>query len=225
MRARVLQHIKPISKKDQVVERIKRAILLGDLKAGEAIIENKMAQDLGIGNPLVREALIELEQQGFVQRIPYKGTTVTKLSAQDIEHIFSLRVELESLAIEWAKPHTTATDVDELRELVQGMRQAAEEMREDLFTDHDLAFHRKLWQLSGNPHLAKSLEKIVVPLFAFSLMRNHPDRETYLESATIHEQIVAALVLLEASELRKKVIKFMLRWKDDLLTRLIPNQA
>ena len=88
--------------------------------------------------PLVREALIELEQQGFVQRIPYKGTTVTKLSAQDIEHIFSLRAELESLAIEWAKQHTTATDVAELRSLVQGMRQAAEEMREDLFTDHDL---------------------------------------------------------------------------------------
>src|SRR2546423_11718819 len=131
MKARVLQHIKPISKKDQVIEELKKVILSGRLASGEPIVENKVAQDLGVGTPLVREALIELEHQGFVQKIPYKGTYVTKLSPSDIEHIFRLRIELESLAIEWAKKNTTPADIAELRQLAQGMRQAAEEMKLD----------------------------------------------------------------------------------------------
>ena len=61
---------------------------------------DKIAQQLGAGVPLIREALIELEHQGFVQRTPYKGTTVTKLSPADVRRIFALRVELEAVAIE-----------------------------------------------------------------------------------------------------------------------------
>src|SRR5438132_10642108 len=119
MRARVLQHIIPISKKDQVIEMIKSAILTGKMEPGEPIVENKVAQDLGVGTPLVREALIELEHQGYVQKVPYKGTAVTKLSAADIEHIFALRVELESVSIEWAKNNATLADLSELRDLTQ----------------------------------------------------------------------------------------------------------
>jgi DNA-binding GntR family transcriptional regulator len=59
---------------------MKQAILTGKIEPGEAIVENKVAQDPGVGTPLVREALIELEHQGFVQRFPYRATYVTKLS-------------------------------------------------------------------------------------------------------------------------------------------------
>src|SRR5205085_10026439 len=137
------------------------------LGAGESIVENKVAQDLGVGRPLVREALIELEHQGYVQKVHYKGTAVTKLSAADIEHIFVLRVELESVSIEWAKNNATLADLSELRDLTQKMRKGAEDMALDVFYDNDIAFHRKLWQMSGNPYLVGVLERLVVPLFAF----------------------------------------------------------
>ncbi|HEU4389836.1 MAG TPA: GntR family transcriptional regulator, partial [Blastocatellia bacterium] len=171
MKARVLQHIKPISKKDQVVGMIKGAILSGKLEPGEPIVENKVAQDLGVGTPLVREALIELEHHGFVQKFPYKGTYVTKLSPTDIEHIFRLRIELESLAIGWAKENATPADIAELTRLAQNMRSNAEHLALDDFYENDIAFHRLLWELSGNPYLVDTLEKLVVPLFAFFLMR------------------------------------------------------
>jgi len=223
MKAKVLQHIKPISKKDQVVEMIKSAILSGKMEPGEPIVENRVAQELGVGTPLVREALIELEHQGFVQKFPYKGTTVTRLSPADIERIFSLRVELESLAIEWAKKNATPTDIIELRNLVQGMMQGAQEMRLDVFYENDMAFHRKFWQMSGNPYLLDALERIVVPLFAFFLMRNNRDRENYIESAANHGQFVESLASLEAAELRKMVKESMTRWKDEMLARLFPG--
>ncbi len=225
MKARVLQHIKPISKKDQVIAELKQAILLGRLASGEPIVENKVAQDLGVGTPLVREALIELEHQGFVQKFPYKGTYVTKLSPDEIEQIFLLRIELESLAIEWAKQHATPADIDELRRLAQEMRQSADSVRLDLFYENDIAFHRKLWSLSGNSYLVDTLERLVVPLFAFFLMRNDRDQENYIESAADHLRFVDSLASREAAELRQLVKESMTHWKDDMLTRLFPART
>src|SRR5215471_7306577 len=222
MRPNVLQHIKPISKKDQVIDTLKSAILSGDLVAGESIVENKIAANLGVGTPLVREALIALEHQGYVQKVPYKGTAVTKLSAPDIEHIFKLRVELESVAIEWAKDNATSADLSELRELTSEMRQAAEEMRVDVFYDKDIAFHRKFWQMSGNPYLVDILERLVVPLFAFFVMRANRDRENYIESAYDHERFIDSLTSLNTSELREIVKDSMSQWKEDMLSRLFP---
>src|SRR5437667_9070040 len=98
----MLKLIQPISKKDQVVAAIKEAILSGTVEPGDQIVESRMAHELGSGIPLVREALIALEHQGYVQKTPYKGTTVTKLEPKQIQQIFQLRVELESLAVEWA---------------------------------------------------------------------------------------------------------------------------
>jgi DNA-binding GntR family transcriptional regulator len=225
MKARVLQHIKPISKKDQVIEMIKGAILTGKMEPGDPIVENKVAQDLGVGTPLVREALIELEHQGFVQKFPFKGTSVTKLSPSEIEHIFRLRVELEALAIEWAKKNATPEDIEELRQLADGMSRGAHQMELDSFYENDIAFHRKLWRMSGNPYLVDTLERLVVPLFAFFLMRNDRDKENYLESAESHEEIIGFLPSLEEPELRRVVNQSMTRWKDEMLERLFPEKT
>jgi len=115
----MLELIQPISKRDQVVKAMKAAILSGTIEPGASIVESKIAQQLGAGVPLIREALIELEHQGFVQRTPYKGTTVTKLTPADVRSIFALRVELEAIAIEWAKANTTEADRDYLKREMQ----------------------------------------------------------------------------------------------------------
>ena len=115
----MLKLIQAISKKDQVVAAIKDAILSGAIEPGDQIVESRMAQQLGSGIPLVREALIALEHQGFVQKTPYKGTTATKLEPKQIREIFQLRVELEALAIEWAKENVTPADIKELKVLIE----------------------------------------------------------------------------------------------------------
>ena len=113
MSGKALKLIQPVSKRDQVVTSFKEAILSGIIQPGESIVESRVAQQLGAGIPLVREALIELEHQGYVQKVPYKGTTITKLERRDVEKIFRLRRELESLAIEWAKENVTPADIEE----------------------------------------------------------------------------------------------------------------
>ena len=216
----MLKLIQPTSKKNQVVQAIKDAILSGSISPGDQIVESRMAQQLGSGIPLVREALIELEHQGFVQKTPYKGTTVTKLGPGEIREIFQLRVELEALAVEWAKERVTPADIKDLEKLIRRMEQAAADLDLDQFYQVDLDFHRKLWSLSGNSYLADLLERMVVPLFAFFVMKTRRERGSYIESAAMHLKIVEAMASRNASEVRELMRESLMGWKDDMLKLL-----
>src|SRR5947208_13321998 len=111
------QKIEPVSKKQRVITSLKDAILSGALKSGEAIVEGKIAQQFGVGQGLIRESLIELEHEGFVQRTPFSGTQVVRLSAEDAQQIFDLRIALEPLAVSLADSALTARSVEELERL------------------------------------------------------------------------------------------------------------
>src|SRR3954467_9816582 len=198
----MLKLIQPISKKDQVIAAIKEAIVSGAIGPGDQIVESRMAHELGSGIPLVREALVALEHQGFVQKTPYKGTTVTKLEPRQIQDNFQLRVELEPLALEWAKSNVTSKDIEELRALIRRMEKAAADLDMDEFYQNDLEWHRKLWALSGNSYLEDVLERLVVPLFAFFVMKTSQEREAFIESAATHAKIVDALAEGSAAEVR-----------------------
>jgi len=216
----MLEVIQPISKRDQVVRAVKEAILTGSIQPGASIVEARIAQQVGAGIPLVREALIQLENHGFVQRTPYKGTTVTKLEPADIKQIFRLRVELEGLAIEWARENVTTADIEELRGIIKRMKQAAAELDMDRFYESDLDFHRKIWVMSGNSYLVDALERVTVPLFAFFVMKTRREPESYTESAIMHEKIVDAMSQMQATELSEVMKSSLSGWKDDMLKLL-----
>jgi len=220
----MLELIQPISKRDQVVRAMKEAILSGTIQPGASIVESKIAQQLGAGVPLIREALIELEHQGFVQRTPYKGTTVTKLSPSDVRHIFALRVELEAIAIEWAKEHATDADLESLRQEIRKMETAATNLDLPQFYEGDLSFHRKIWSLSGNPYLVDVLERLVVPLFAFFLMKTSRQQASYVDSACMHAKVVDAMSVMNSIELREMFRASLVTWKDDMVKLLFAEE-
>ena len=220
----MLELIQPISKRDQVVRAMKEAILSGTIQPGASIVESKIAQQLGAGVPLIREALIELEHQGFVQRTPYKGTTVTKLSPSDVRHIFALRVELEAIAIEWAKEHATDADLESLRQEIRKMETAATNLDLPQFYEGDLSFHRKIWSLSDNPYLVDVLERLVVPLFAFFLMKTSRQQASYIDSACMHAKIVEAMPVKNSVELREMFRDSLVNWKDDMVKLLFAEE-
>jgi DNA-binding GntR family transcriptional regulator len=216
----MLKLIQPISKKNQVVQAIKEAILTGSINPGDQIVESRMARELGSGIPLVREALIELEQDGFVQKTPYKGTIVTKLGPTEIRQIFQLRVELEAIAVEWAKGNVTPEDIKDLQKMIRKMEESGAELDLDQFYEIDLEFHRRLWAMSGNPYLVAVLERIVVPLFAFFVMKTKRERESYIRSAAMHARIVEGLETKSAAEMHELMKDTLKGWKDDMLKLL-----
>jgi len=104
------------------------------------------------------------------------------------------------------------------------MEQAAKTLDLDTFYENDLAFHRKIWNLSNNPYLADALERVVVPLFAFFLMKTSRQRKSYVESASMHAKIVEALPINSAIELREMVKASLADWKDEMLKLLFPEE-
>jgi DNA-binding GntR family transcriptional regulator len=192
-KAKVFDPLVSPSKKDRVVATIREAIVSGTMKPGDAIVETRVARQLGVGQPLVREALLDLEHQGFVQRVPYKGTSVTRLGTAEIQQIQRLRLELESLAAEWAKARATDDDIEELRRLVDDMGSAARALDLGRFNQADLAFHRELWRLAGNPYLADALERMVVPLLTFFYLMSGRIEASHVASVAEHAAIVESL--------------------------------
>src|SRR5881296_1623440 len=111
------QKIEPVSKKERVVASLKDAILSGALKSGEAIVEGKIAQQFGVGQGLIRRALFKLETKGLFRRRQFSGTQVVRLSAEDAQQIFDLRIALEPLAVSLAGSALTPEKLEELERL------------------------------------------------------------------------------------------------------------
>jgi DNA-binding GntR family transcriptional regulator len=191
------------SLRDKVVASLKDAFFSGHLKPGDAIVERHLAQQMKVGSPAVREALITLQQQGFVQRVANTATYVTSFTNDEVRQLYQLRIEFELLALKWAKIRVRPEDFAILEGFVDEMSRAANSRKAREFFEHDLEFHRHCWRLSGNKFLERSLENLVPALFAFvlnasvntvqeSVARQHMDIVNALRSA--HEPAFSSII-------------------------------
>src|SRR5687767_14733901 len=139
----IFQKLQPVSKKTRVVSALKEAILAGALRSGDQIVEGKLAQQLGVGQGLIREALIELEHQGFVQRSPFSWTQVTTFTNEDADQIFEIRIEVEPLAFTLAAAKVTPEQIAQLWDLSSKAKEGAESGQLNVFFESHLAYRRK----------------------------------------------------------------------------------
>ena len=227
MSSTTFQKIEPISKKARVVASLKEAIVNGAIQSGEQIVEGKIAQQFGVGQGLIREALIELEHQGLVQRTPFSGTQVSKVTLEDAQQIFDLRIELEPLAFFLAGGKATPDQLKELHALTVKARQSATAEDLDSFFDSHLAFRRRIWNLSGNRYLQQTLERLVIPLYALYLIRRSANRDglmqTVIDCIEHQEKILQAYKAGNAEEAKQIGRDFLVRAKEYLGTRLLPH--
>jgi len=224
--APTFQKIEPISKKAQTVASLREAIISGAIKCGEQIVEGKIAQQLGVGQGLIREALIELEHQGFVQRIPYAGTQVTELTLEDAQQIYAVRIELEPLAFFLAGPQAQGEQLSELKEMAEKAKKASKSGDLSAFFERHLAFRQRVWTLSENRYLQQILERIVIPVYALYVIRQSDNLEGILQTTvdcTEHQdRIVIAYQQRNFEAARETARDFLKRMKEYLGTRLPP---
>ena len=224
-----LQKIEPVSKKTRIVASLREAIISGEIRSGEQIVEGRLAQQLGVGQGVIREALIELEHNGFIQRIPFAGTQVTELTLEDVQQIYDIRIELEPLAFFLAGSGTNAQDLSDLREISQKSFVASNAGDLTAFFENHIAFRRKVWALSGNRYLQQILERIVIPLYALYMIRQSYNLEGILQTTmdcTDHQKrILAAYEQKNFDEARETARNFLRKMKDYLGTRLPPDSS
>jgi DNA-binding GntR family transcriptional regulator len=197
------EQLPSITKKDRVADLIKRAILSGKLQPGDRIVELKIAKELNTGTTSVREALFELERQGFVTRINNKGAYVTQLTTDDTRQIYRLRTELEGLAVQLLTEQIDQVDIEALENIIAEMKRLARDNNLIQFYEVDLHFHKTLWRLSKNQYLIECLERLVVPLFAFYIMRTSANSDKLISGAEHHEKILSAIKTGNPDEARR----------------------
>lgn len=222
------EKVQPVSKKIRVVAALKDAIVSGTLQSGDQIVEGKLAQQFGVGQGLIREALIELEHQGFVERSPFSWTQVTTLTNEDARDIFDIRIAVEPLAFELAAAKASPRDIAVLGELIERAREGSASDKLDAFFDSHLAYRRKVWELSGNRFLVRTLERLVAPLYALYLMRADFNREGLVETIgdciAHQEKTVAAFEAGKPEEASRIARRFLEQMRDSLGSRLLPTK-
>jgi DNA-binding GntR family transcriptional regulator len=136
--------------RDEIRERLIDAILDGRLPPGTRIVEKRLAEQHGVSQAPVREALRDLELFGFVVSSPFRGTVVRKFSAEDLVEMYSIRAALEGLAARMAATRIDDSVLAHLEALVGAMRRAA--ARRDLraHVNADFTFHHAIVVASGN---------------------------------------------------------------------------
>src|SRR6185312_5932349 len=157
---------------DRLVEVFRDLILGGEWKPGAPIVETAVAKALGVSQPSVREALKQLETEGLILRRQFRSCEVTKLSLEEVNQIFRVRIELETLAAELAAENAGKWPPDQLMVAVKKLKSAAQNRDPDAFYRADMEFHKALWVRAENVFLAKTLSQITVPLFAFWTLRH-----------------------------------------------------
>jgi DNA-binding GntR family transcriptional regulator len=127
--------------RQSVTEAIRQVILQGDLLPGAQVNQAQIAEQLGVSRGPVREALGQLEEEGLIKNVPYKGTFVTEITGDYINELYSVRQVIETFAVRQAIQQATPDDLAELRTVLDEMRAAAE--RNDLTSlgTLDIQFH------------------------------------------------------------------------------------
>lgn len=143
-----------VSLVDHAYTEIRRRILDNEYAPAQQVLENELAADLGMSRTPIREALVRLQNENFVQLIPRHGMRVVPLSLQGLRDMYEVLTALELLAIErLARSHPDDTVLAPLDEALDAMDAALKQQDMDAWVRADERFHRILLELSGNARL------------------------------------------------------------------------
>jgi DNA-binding GntR family transcriptional regulator len=172
---------------------LKQRIIRNDLPPGYQALEEELALQLGMSRTPVREALIRLEHEGFVEVITRRGMRVKPLLARDIREISEVLAWLEAAAAErLAQRRPTQAEMALLEQAIADMDKALEGDDMNAWAEADYNFHRLLVELCGNRHLIDVARIFLDQAHRFRLLTT-PVREKPVYSNVNHAAVVEAI--------------------------------
>jgi GntR family transcriptional regulator, rspAB operon transcriptional repressor len=144
----------------QVFGYVKKMILSGELRGGEKIPEERIAERFGVSRTPIREALRKLEEYGLVRIEPRSYAEVVSIDAEDAAAIAEVRAPIEALAGRLVASRASKDDVARLRSIAADCRRAL--LAKDLGAvfEADGVFHREIAIRSGNAHLLELFDRL-----------------------------------------------------------------
>ncbi|EUB16811.1 FCD domain protein [Shuttleworthella sp. MSX8B] len=168
--------------RDVVFNTLRNAILRGDLKPGERLMEMHLANRLGVSRTPIREAIRMLEQEGLAVTIPRKGAQVAKMTEKDLQDVLEIRDALDELAVTRA---CMCDDPDFLRHLETAMKDFELATRSGNYrkiTEADEAFHAVIYQAADNPKLESIVTNLREQMYRY--------RYEYIKDAGTYSRLI-----------------------------------
>lgn len=142
---------------EQVTHRLREAITTGLLRPGDRLLQEELAERLGVSRMPIREALSRLEAEGLVVIHPYRGAVVAGLSSAELREIYEIRIALETLAVRVGVAQLGDATLDEMRKLLEAMDK---ETDSTAWLSLNTKFHTLLYQSSGRTLLLEHIENL-----------------------------------------------------------------
>jgi len=166
-----LQENKPLlnikSLKDQVYEYMREQMHRGELKPGSVIDLEETSKKLGVSKTPLRDALLQLETEGFVSILPRRKVVVNVLTIQDIKNFYEIIGALESTALLLAFDKLTERDIEYMETLNEEMKKAIDNDDFDLYYAINLKYHNIFLNSCGNENLIKIVNNLKKRLYDF----------------------------------------------------------
>lgn len=180
---------------EEVTEQLRDAIFRGHFAPGERLSEEQLARSLGISRGPIREAFVRLEREGLIASQANRRTVVTRLSRRDLEEVYTIRLALERLAVQYAVHYAQPADFAAMAANSRAFEEAlARGITEREAATLDVAFHDLLYGASRHQHAINAWSNIRSQVYLFLLSRNlaNPDfRDRGIVQG--HNEIAAAL--------------------------------
>jgi DNA-binding GntR family transcriptional regulator len=193
-----------------VAERLRTAILAGDIAPGAPLIETALSERFDVSRGPLREALRQLIEEGLVVTVPYTGTHVAPLSVEDVQEIYSLRTALETFAFEQVWPRRDSRFRAELRRRNDALLATidAGDDRASILTE--LEFHGLVYEASGHRLLQRAWHGLRgrLQLYWAAHHRAHGMRGPKRDS---HDSYIAAALGDDLAAMRREIADHMRR--------------
>ena len=179
--------------RDVVFNTLRKAILKGDLKPGERLMEIALAEKLGVSRTPIREAIRKLELEGLVVMAPRKGAKVASITERDLNDVLEVRKGMEELAIRLACERITPEQLDELDKVEKKFLNLIDSENLTELAEVDVEFHDVIYAATNNKRLIQLLNNLREQMYRYRIehkaiceaLRTH-DRESALRYVYVH---------------------------------------
>lgn len=217
-----LSKLKSINKpilRDEVYLSIKEGILTGEIPPGERISIGRLLKEIGFSPTPIREALLKLEQEGFVSRLSKGGFIASRFTKKDIDEVFGIRSELERYAVDLAIDLIQKEDIQWLEMNIMKSEGAVRQNRLTEVSRLNTEFHDYLNGVSDNRRLIAIINGLRDQIFQYrsAILRVYGMADVSIDD---HKKMIKAIKTKDKNLLQRLAQEHILKGKDVILSEL-----
>lgn len=175
--------------RDVVFNTLRQAILRGELKPGERLMEIQLANKLGVSRTPIREALRKLELEGLVNMVPRKGAEVADITEKSLRDVLEVRKALEELSVQLACEKITEEEIEELKRVAERFKDTLDDQDVTKIAEADVAFHDVIYTATDNQKLILLLNNLREQMYRYRVEYLKKE-EAYPQLITEHEELI-----------------------------------